>query len=151
MFANKTLPVIIAISIIVLAGVFFATNRSYQLSFGSRVYYELGNYTKANELSVLAYELDRYNKMAANMVRKSSDALKLQRYINQGEDYLRQISDIANLGVTKPQQERIRMMCDIMIDEYDDIVKSVFYDKLLSEARQMRDNFSTLKNELFLK
>ncbi|CAD7287487.1 hypothetical protein LMG7974_00366 [Campylobacter majalis] len=149
MFANKTLPVIIAISIIVMAGVFFAINKSYQLSFGAKVYYELGNYAKANEMSIMAYELDIYNKMAANMIRKSGDALKLQRYINQGEEYLKQINDMANQSVTKIQQERIRMMCDIMLDEYDDIVKSVFYDKLLSEARQMRDSFATLKKELF--
>lgn len=149
MFANKTLPVIIAISIIVMAGVFFAINKSYQLSFGARVHYELGNYAKANEMSIMAYELDIYNKMAANMIRKSGDALKLQRYINQGEEYLKQINDMANQSVTKIQQERIRMMCDIMLDEYDDIVKSVFYDKLLSEARQMRDSFATLKKELF--
>ncbi|OPA79634.1 hypothetical protein [Campylobacter pinnipediorum] len=149
MLFNKTLPVAVVILILSACALFFATNESYQLSFKAKFYYELQNYDKSYELSKKSYELDKYNKMAQSLFKKNEDILKYKRYIAQADEYLKKIQDISKGKVGTANKERIRLICDIMIDELDSIVSSTSDTQFLEEATKKQEIFKKLKYELF--
>ncbi|NLC27237.1 MAG: hypothetical protein GX780_00490 [Campylobacteraceae bacterium] len=132
-------------------GLFFLGSSSYQDSFQSRVYYFLGDYESAHDLSKRAYESDPYNKMAFTVYSQSIIALKYAAYINQGNDYLSQIDSISTKKeVDEADRSRIKMMSEIMIDSYRALSPSPLTDKKLQEnARIMQEKFKSLHHELF--
>ena len=146
---NK-ISIFIAIFIVALFGLFFYSDNSYKLALEAKFYYESREYEKALNLSQKALDLDAYNKMAATMLNQSKAAIKFSSYIKNGKEYLERIKKMSQSGVSKTDNERIKMMCDVMIDDFESLRNSALLDEeLKSEALKMKEAFAKLKNELF--
>ena len=146
---NK-ISIFIAIFIIALFGLFFYSDNSYKLALEAKFYYENKEYEKAINLSQKALDLDIYNRMAATTLNQSKAAMKFGSYIKNGKEYLERIKKMSQSGVSKADNERIKMMCDVMIEDFESLRNSALLDdELKSEALQMKEAFAKLKNELF--
>ena len=146
---NK-ISIFIAIFIIALFGLFFYSDNSYKLALEAKFYYESKEYEKALNLSQKALDLDAYNKMAATTLNQSKAAMKFNSYIKNGKEYLERIKKMSQNGVSKADNERIKMMCDVMIEDFESLKNSALLDEeLKSEALKMKEAFAKLKNELF--
>lgn len=146
---NK-LSIFIAIFIIALFGLFFYSDNSYKLALEAKFYYESKEYEKAINLSQKALDLDAYNKMATTTLNQSKAAMKFSSYIKNGKEYLERIKKMSQNGVSKADNERIKMMCDVMIEDFESLRNSALLDEeLKSEALNMKEAFAKLKNELF--
>ena len=146
---NK-ISIFIAIFIIALFGFFFYSDNSYKLALEAKFYYESKEYEKAINLSQKALDLDAYNKMAATTLNQSKAAMKFSSYIKNGKEYLERIKKMSQNGVNKADNERIKMMCDVMIEDFESLKNSALLDdELKSEALKMKEAFAKLKNELF--
>ena len=146
---NK-ISIFIAIFIIASFGLFFYSDNSYKLSLEAKFYYESKEYEKALNLSQKALDLDAYNKMAATTLNQSKAAMKFSSYIKNGKEYLERIKKMSQNGVSKADNERIKMMCDAMIEDFESLRNSALLDdELKSEALKMKEAFAKLKNELF--
>lgn len=146
---NK-ISIFIAIFIIALFGLFFYSDNSYKLALEAKFYYESKEYEKALNLSQKALDLDAYNKMAATTLNQSKAAMKFSSYIKNGKEYLERIKKMSQNGVSKADNERIKMMCDVMIEDFESLKNSALLDEeLKSEALKMKEAFAKLKNELF--
>lgn len=146
---NK-ISIFIAIFIIALFGLFFYSDNSYKLALEAKFYYESKEYEKAINLSQKALDLDTYNKMASTTLNQSKAAMKFSSYIKNGKEYLERIKKMSQNGVSKADNERIKMMCDVMIEDFESLKNSALLDEeLKSEALKMKEAFAKLKNELF--
>ena len=146
---NK-LSIFIAIFIIALFGLFFYSDNSYKLALEAKFYYESKEYEKAINLSQKALDLDAYNKMATTTLNQSKAAIKFSSYIKNGKEYVERIKKMSQSGVSKADSERIKMMCDVMIEDFDDLKNSALLDsELKNEALNTKEIFVKLKNELF--
>ena len=146
---NK-ISIFIAIFIIALFGLFFYSDNSYKLALEAKFYYESKEYEKAINLSQKALDLDAYNKMAATTLNQSKAAMKFSSYIKNGKEYLERIKKMSKNGVSKADNERIKMMCDVMIEDFESLKNSALLDEeLKSEALKIKEAFAKLKNELF--
>ena len=146
---NK-ISIFIAIFIIALFGLFFYSDNSYKLALEAKFYYQSKEYEKAINLSQKALDLDAYNKMAATTLNQSKAAMKFSSYIKNGKEYLDRIKKMSQNGVSKADNERIKMMCDVMIEDFESLRNSALLDEeLKSEALKMKEAFAKLKNELF--
>ena len=146
---NK-ISIFIAIFIIALFGLFFYSDNSYKLALEAKFYYESKEYEKALNLSQKALDLDAYNKMATTTLNQSKAAMKFSSYIKNGKEYLERIKKMRQNGVSKADNERIKMMCDVMIEDFESLRNSALLDdELKSEALKMKEAFAKLKNELF--
>ena len=146
---NK-ISIFIAIFIIALFGLFFYSDNSYKLALEAKFYNESKEYEKAINLSQKALDLDAYNKMAATTLNQSKAAMKFNSYIKNGKEYLERIKKMSQSGVSKADNERIKMMCDVMIEDFESLKNSALLDEeLKSEALKMKEAFAKLKNELF--
>ena len=146
---NK-ISIFIAIFIIALFGLFFYSDNSYKLALEAKFYYESKEYEKAINLSQKALDLDAYNKMAATTLNQSKAAMKFNSYIKNGKEYLERIKKMSQNGVSKADNERIKMMCDVMIEDFESLRNSALLDdELKSKALKMKEAFAKLKNELF--
>lgn len=146
---NK-ISIFIAIFIVTLFGLFFYSDNSYKLALEAKFYYESKEYEKALNLSQKALDLDIYNKMAATTLNQSKAAMKFNSYIKNGKEYLERIKKVSQNGVSKADNERIKMMCDVMIEDFESLKNSALLnDELKSEALKMKEAFAKLKNELF--
>lgn len=146
---NK-ISIFIAIFIIALFGLFFYSDNSYKLALEAKFYYESKEYEKAINLSQKALDLDAYNKMATTTLNQSKAAMKFSSYIKNGKEYLERIKKMSQNGVSKADNERIKMMCDVMIEDFESLKNSALLDEeLKSEALKMKEAFAKLKNELF--
>ncbi|WP_107830418.1 hypothetical protein [Campylobacter concisus] len=142
--------IFIAIFIIAFFGLFFYSDNSYKLALEAKFYYESKEYEKALNLSQKALDLDAYNKMAATTLNQSKAAMKFSSYIKNGKEYLDRIKKMSQNGVSKADNERIKMMCDVMIEDFESLKNSALLDEeLKSEALKMKEAFAKLKNELF--
>ena len=146
---NK-ISIFIAIFIIALFGLFFYSDNSYKLALEAKFYYESKEYEKALNLSQKSLDLDAYNKMAATTLNQSKAAIKFSSYIKNGKEYLDRIKKMSQNGVSKADNERIKMMCDVMIEDFESLRNSALLDdELKNEALKMKEAFAKLKNELF--
>ena len=146
---NK-LSIFIAIFLIVLFGLFFYSDNSYKLALEAKFLYENKEYEKALNLSQKALDIDIYNKMANTVLNQSKAAIKFSSYIKNGKEYLERIKKISQSSVSKADSERIKMMCDVMIEDFDDLKNSALLDsELKNEALNTKEIFVKLKNELF--
>ena len=146
---NK-ISIFIAIFIVALFGLLFYSDNSYKLALEAKFYYESKEYEKAINLSQKALDLDAYNKMAATTLNQSKAAMKFSSYIKNGKEYLDRIKKMSQNGVSKADNERIKMMCDVMIEDFESLKNSALLDEeLKSEALKMKEAFAKLKNELF--
>ena len=146
---NK-ISIFIAIFIIALFGLFFYSDNSYKLALEAKFYYESKEYEKALNLSQKALDLDAYNKMASTTLNQSKAAMKFSSYIKNGKEYLERIKKMSQNGVSKADNERVKMMCDVMVEDFESLKNSALLDdELKSEALKMKEAFAKLKNELF--
>ena len=146
---NK-LSIFIAIFLIILFGLFFYSDNSYKLALEAKFLYENKEYEKALNLSQKALDIDIYNKMANTVLNQSKAAIKFNSYIKNGKEYLERIKKISQSSVSKADSERIKMMCDVMIEDFDDLKNSALLDnELKNEALNTKEIFVKLKNELF--
>ena len=146
---NK-ISIFIAIFIIALFGLFIYSDNSYKLALEAKFSYESKEYEKAINLSQKSLDLDAYNKMAATTLNQSKAAMNFSSYIKNGKEYLDRIKKMSQNGVSKADNERIKMMCDVMIEDFESLRNSALLDdELKSEALKMKEAFAKLKNELF--
>ena len=146
---NK-ISIFIAIFLIVLFGLFFYSDNSYKLALEAKFLYENKEYEKALNLSQKALDIDIYNKMANTVLNQSKAAIKFSSYIKNGKEYLERIKKMSQSSVSKADSERIKMMCDVMIEDFDDLKNSALLDsELKNEALNTKEIFVKLKNELF--
>jgi len=139
--------------VVILGGsvYFFSSNFSYQNSIQARVYYFLGNYDSAYELAKEAYAQDSYNKMANTVMTQSKIAKEYEAYIEQGNEYFEKIDKISSKkDYTEADKARIKMMCEIMIESYKNLVPSnMTEESLLENSQKMQKKFIQLYEELF--
>ena len=146
---NK-ISIFIAIFIVTLFGLFFYSDNSYKLALEAKFLYENKEYEKALNLSQKALDIDIYNKMANTVLNQSKAAIKFSSYIKNGKEYLERIKKMSQSSVSKADSERIKMMCDVMIEDFDDLKNSALLDsELKNEALNTKEIFVKLKNELF--
>ena len=149
-FMKNKLSIFIAIFLIVLFGLFFYSDNSYKLALEAKFLYENKEYEKALNLSQKALDIDIYNKMANTILNQSKAAIKFSSYIKNGKEYLERIKKMSQSSVSKADSERIKMMCDVMIEDFDDLKNSALLDnELKNEALNTKEIFVKLKNELF--
>ena len=148
---NKLFIVALASAILIACWTFFAINGSYQEALKSRFYYEIGNYQKAHELALIAYEKDIYNKMAHTVMTQSEISLKYVKFIKDANEYLERISKLSEKEeISKIDANRIRLMCEIVLEDFSRLKPSNLTDKgLQNEAKEAKDKFAKLKKELF--
>jgi hypothetical protein len=144
---------LILFSIVLLGGsaYYFTVNSSYQNSIQARVYYFLGNYKSAYELAKSAYDADNYNKMAFTVMVQSKIAKSFENYIEQGNIYLKKIDKISSQNkYSDADRIRVKMMCEIMIESFDNLKPSTLTDKVLQEnSKKIYTKFKQLYKELF--
>jgi len=144
---------LIIFSIILLGGstYYFTVNSSYQNSIQARVYYFLGDYEIAHDLAKKSYDMDSYNKMAFTVMVQSKIARNFENYIEQGNIYLKKIDDISSQSdYSDADRIRVKMMCEIMMESFDDLTPSTLTDKVLQEnSKKVYTKFKQLYEELF--
>jgi len=144
---------LIVFVMIVFGGSFlyFTSNSSYKNSVQARVYYMLGNYESAYKLAKESYEEDNYNKMAHTVMTQSEISIQYEKYINEGNKYLQKIDVISSKqDYTQEDKTRVKFMCEIMIESYDDLKPSTLTDKILQEnSKKIQKKFKQLYAELF--
>ncbi len=111
----------------------------------------LGNYESAYNLAKKALNEDSYNKMANTIVIQSQIALTYEKYIEQGNSYLKIIDSISSKKeYSKKDKTKIKFMCEIIIQGYDELKPSTLTDdNLLKNSKKMQKKFQQLYEELF--
>lgn len=146
------LVMIFFVILILLSGAyFFFSSSSYQKSLQARVNYFLGDYKSAYMYAKKAYDEDNYNKMAFSVLTQSKIALEYTNYIKRGKDYIKQLDAISSKPkITKSDKSRIKLICEIMIGEYENLTSSLMSDEKLKEnAKITYKKFKQVHNELF--
>ncbi|MCF6172424.1 MAG: hypothetical protein L3J44_01330 [Campylobacteraceae bacterium] len=148
---SKIVFVIVAVLFLAISLVYFMDSSSYQNSFEARFYYLVGNYDKAYEFAQKAYRQDSYNKMAFTVLSQSTIAKKYVAYIKEGNKYFDRIDKISSEKNYKEADKiRIKLMCQIMIDEYKKLVPTKLTDKeLVEDAKKTYTKFKQLYKQLF--
>lgn len=141
---------IIATIAIVVGVVSIATHPSYQKSLQAKYFYYMGDYKEAQTIATEAFQLDKYNRMASTIMTQSKVSLEFIKYINNAKKYMKSINEMsAKATITKADQARVKMMCEIMIDSYDKIPSSVVIDDaLIKEAKDYHELFRKLYEEI---
>jgi tetratricopeptide (TPR) repeat protein len=148
---SKIYLVIFALLVLGGSAFYFASNSSYKNSFQARVYYFLGNYDKALEYAQIAYNADIYNKMAFTVLTQSKIAQSYEKYIEQGNEYLKKIDVISEKKVyTEADKIRIKMMCEVMMESFKELVPTALTNEQLQEnSLKVYTQFKQLHEELF--
>ena len=143
---NRNLFPLIAIVLVVVMGVYFLVNPSYQRSIEAKYYYEMGDYKEAYALAGEAFSMDVYNRMAATILAQSTTSLKYVAYIDQAKTYLKQINEIAkDETISDSDRIRMKMMSEIMVDSYIKLAPSIITDKkLVSDSAKYHEDFEKL-------
>lgn len=129
-----------------IMGLYFIINPSYEKSLEAKYYYTISDYKMAEKLSVEAFNLDSYNKMAATIMAQSQVAVRYVNYIEDAKKYIDIISKMAESEeLTIPERAKIKMMSSIMIDSYKKITRTVLTDdKLVEDAAYYYEQFVKL-------
>jgi tetratricopeptide (TPR) repeat protein len=111
----------------------------------------MGDYDKAYELASRAYVLNPYNRMAFTLKVQSQIAKEWQHFINDANNFFKKIEEIANKPIiTKKDKLRIKLMLEILIDEYKTLKPSLLLPKeLKEEAKEKYLKAKKLYEELF--
>ena len=129
---------IIALSLILIMGIYFLVNPSYEKSIRAKFYFETGDYKQALALSKEAFSLDVYNRMAATVMAQSITSVKYVDYIKMGKEYMKDINEIATHEfISDADKAKIKMICQIMLSSYVKLAPSVITDKKLVEDAAM--------------
>jgi tetratricopeptide (TPR) repeat protein len=126
-------------------------NDSYRLSMEAKYFFEIGDYKKAETLAKKAYILDPYNRMAFTLYTQSKIAREWENYIEDSIKYFKDIEKIANKNIiTKKDKQKIKIMLEIIIDEYKTLKKSHLLPKDLQiKAKQLHEKGKKLYEEVF--
>ncbi len=129
---NKFTVPFVALAIMLMMGVYFLVNPSYEKSIKAKYYFETSRYKEALALSKEAFSLDQYNRMASTVMAQSITSLKYVKYIDMGEGYIKEIDEIARHEfISDADKAKMRIMCEIMISSYVKLAPSVITDKEL--------------------
>ncbi len=136
--------------LLLLMGAYFSFNPSYEKSIEAKLYYSLGNYEKAYLLSSEAFELEPYNRMANSVMVHSKYALRYVHYNQEAEQYLNIIRGYADQDkISLPEQMRIKMMCDIMIDKHNKMQPTILIDEeLVKQSKKHYEQFVKLHERI---
>ena len=136
----------IAVFLLLIMGVYFLVNPSYQKSIQAKYYYEMGDYNEAYTLANEAFSLDVYNRMASTVMAQSKTSLRYVKYIDMAKEYMSKINEIAkHESITDADKAKIRVMSSIVIDSYVKLAPSVITDtELVKEAATHHKNFEQL-------
>jgi len=136
----------IAVFLLLIMGVYFLVNPSYQKSIQAKYYYEMGDYNEAYTLANEAFSLDVYNRMASTVMAQSKTSLRYVKYIDMAKEYMNKINEIAkHESITDADKAKIRVMSAIVIDSYVRLAPSVITDtELVKEAATYHKNFEQL-------
>ncbi|WP_024787607.1 MULTISPECIES: hypothetical protein [unclassified Lebetimonas] len=128
-------------------------NDSYRLSFEAKYFFEIGDYKKAELLAKKAYILEPYNRMAFTVYTQSKIANEWQNYINDAVNYFKRIEEIANKkNITKQDREKVKIMLEIIIDEYKTLTPSLLLpESLKKKAQKMYRKGKKLYENVFAK
>jgi len=136
---------LIAMFLILGMVVYFITDPSYERSLEAKYYYETANFEEAYKLSKEAFEINPYNKMAATVMAQSQYSLKYVHYINDAKNYIHQIEEIVQDGISTQDRAKIRIISEIMIDRYKKLTPSVVIDQdLIKQTKEYYEKFQNL-------
>jgi tetratricopeptide (TPR) repeat protein len=126
-------------------------NDSYRLSIEAKYFFETGDYKKAETLAKKAYILDPYNRMAFTIYTQSKIAKQWQNYINDSIKYFKKIEQIANKNkITQKDKEKIKIMLEIIIDEYNTLTPSnLLPENLKQKGKELYRKGKKLYVEVF--
>jgi hypothetical protein len=143
---SKILLPAIALGCLMIMGVYFLVNPSYEKSIGAKYYYEIGRYKEAYSLAKEAFSLNVYNRMASTIMAQSKISLKYVNYINLAKKYMVEIDKIAlHETITDADKAKIRVLCDIILSSYVKLAPSVITDKdLVRESAKYNKSFGKL-------
>lgn len=143
---SRLLIPLIAVFILLLMGIYFLVNPSYEKSIRAKYYFETSDYKSALVLSKEAFAIDQYNRMAATVMAQSITSLKYVKYINMAKSYMQEIDEIASHEyISDADKAKIRLMCEIMISSYIKLAPSVITDKkLVKDANEYYQKFEQL-------
>jgi hypothetical protein len=98
----------------------------------------MGDFEKAYKLAHEAYLRDPYNRMAFTIKIQSEIAKEWARYIQESEEYFAKIEQIANKeNITPKDKAKIKIMLEILIDEYKTLKPSLLIPEWLKiEAKK---------------
>ncbi len=125
---------------------YFLFNPSYERSLEAKFYYTIGSYAEAERLAKEAFVLNSYNRMASTVMVQSQTALRFVAYIEESKHYLEEISKMAaSSPIGDAQRAKVRMICEIMMAQFEKISATVVTDRsLVEEASSYHDKFRVL-------
>ena len=91
----KVIIPLFAFITLLIMGVYFITNPSYEKSIKAKYYYEIGEYKEAYALAKEAFSLDLYNRMASTIMAQSKNSLRYVKYNEMAKKYMDDIDEIA--------------------------------------------------------
>ncbi|UCN00855.1 hypothetical protein LCX93_02765 [Sulfurimonas sp. SWIR-19] len=143
---NKFFFPALAALFLVIMGIYFLLNPSYEKSIEAKYYYEIGDYEEAYKRANEAFSLDIYNRMAATIMAQSKTSIKYKKYIDQAKEYMAEINLIAaKETISDADRAKIKLMSEIMVDSYKKLAPSVITDKkLVREAAKYYKDFEKL-------
>ena len=143
---NKIFFPSLAALFLVVMGIYFLLNPSYEKSIEAQYYYEMGDYEEAYKLANEAFSLDVYNRMASTIMAQSKTSMKYKKYINQAKQYMAEINKIAQKEIiSDADRAKIKLMSEIMVDSYKKLAPSVITEnKLVLEAAKYYNDFEKL-------
>lgn len=142
----KVLIPSVAFLMIVIMGLYFLLNPSYEKSLKAKYYYEVGDYKEALVLAREAFSMDVYNRMASTVMAQSITSLKYISFIEDAKKYMGDINEIATHEIiSDADKAKIRTMCHIMISAYIKLAPSIVTDSdLVDDAARYHDGFEKL-------
>ena len=148
---SKLIYLLIASTLLGGMAYFAWTNPSYQKAFEAKWYYLTGEYDTAYQLAKEAYTLDHYNRMALTVISQTEIARKYLSYIEESNAFLQRIERIAEkTPIEEADKVRIKMMCEVMLDRYEQLAATPLTDRdLMEKAKRIRDEFKKLYTSLF--
>jgi len=143
---NRFILPLTALVILVVMGLYFLINPSYEKSLEAKYYYEMGDYKRAYKLANEAFSMDIYNRMASTIMAQSKTSMKYKAYIDQAKAYMKEINAIAlKESISDADRAKIKMMSEIMVDSYVKLAPSVITESdLVKEAAKYYENFEKL-------
>lgn len=142
----KLLIPLAAFGLILIMGIYFLINPSYEKSLEAKYYYETGDYHEAYALSKEAFGMDVYNRMASTIMAQSKTALKYVAYIEMAKKYIAEVNGIASHErISDSDKAKIRIICQIMVSSYVKLAPSVITDKkLIEDSKKYYEKFEKL-------
>jgi len=144
--SSKVLIPLVALSLILIMGVYFLVNPSYEKSIRAKYYFEVGEYQEALALSKEAFSIDIYNRMASTIMAQSITSLKYVKYNEMAKKYMQDINEIATHEfISDADKAKIRIICGIMLDSHIKLAPSVITDAdLVKESAEHQEKFEKL-------